>query len=73
MGYSPRGRKELDTTESLTLSLSQVALVVKNLSANAGDLIDVGLNPGSRRSSGERNSYPHWYSCLDNSMDRGAW
>ena len=32
MGYSPRGRKELDTTESLTLSLSQVALVVKNLS-----------------------------------------
>ena len=73
MGYSPRGRKELDTTESLTLSLSQVALVVKNLSANAGDLIDVGLNPGSRRSPGGGHGHPLQYSCLENPMERGAW
>ena len=37
---------------------------------NAGDL---GLIPGSRRSPGEGNDYPLQYSCLKNSMDRGAW
>ena len=29
--------------------------------------------PGSRRSPGERNGNPLQYSCLENSMDRGAW
>ena len=28
---------------------------------------------GSGRSPGERNGYPLQYSCLENSMDRGAW
>ena len=37
---------------------------------NAGDL---GLIPGSRRSSGEENGNPLQYSYLDNSMDREAW
>ena len=37
---------------------------------NAGDL---GSIPGSRRSSGGENDYPLQYSCLENSMDRGAW
>ena len=36
---------------------------------NAGD---PGLIPGSGRSSGEGNGYPFQYSCLGNSMDRGA-
>ena len=58
MGYSPRGHKELDMTEPLTLSLSQVAVVVKNSSANAGDLIDVGSDPGSRRCPGEGHGNP---------------
>ena len=49
---------------------SQVAQLVKNLPANAGD---VGLVPGSGRSPGERNGNPLQYSCLGNSMDRGAW
>ena len=31
------------------------------------------LIPGSGRSSGEGNGNPLWYSCLENSMDRGAW
>ena len=31
------------------------------------------LNPGSERSPGEGNGKPLWYSCLENSMDRGAW
>ena len=32
-----------------------------------------GLTPGSRRSPGEGNGYPLQYSCLENSMGRGAW
>ena len=52
---------------------SQVALVVKNPLANAGDIRDAGLIPGLRRSPGEGNSSPLQYSCLENSMDRGAW
>ena len=46
-----------------------MAQVVKNLSADAGDL---ALIPGSRRSSGEGNGYSLQYSCLEN-MDRGFW
>ena len=52
------------------MGASQVALVVKNLPANAGD---VGLIPGSGRSPGEGNGIPLQYSCLGNPMDRGAW
>ena len=37
---------------------------------NAGDL---GLIPGSGGSPGEGNGYPLQYSCLENSIDRGAW
>ena len=44
--------------------------VAKNLPVNAGDL---GLMPGSGRSSGEGNGNPLRYSCLGNPMDRGAW
>ena len=33
---------------------------------------DLGLIPGLGR-SGEGNGYPPQYSCLENSMDRGAW
>ena len=37
---------------------------------NAGDF---GLIPGLGRSLEEGNSYPFQYSCLENSMGRGAW
>ena len=37
---------------------------------NAGN---PGLIPGSGRSAGEGNGYPLQYSCLENSMDRGAY
>ena len=37
---------------------------------NAGD---PGSNPGSARSPGEGNGNPLQYSCLENSMDWGAW
>ena len=52
---------------------SQVALVVKNPLANAGDKRDVGSIPGSGRFPGEGQGNPLQYSCLDNPMDRGAW
>ena len=52
---------------------SQVVLVVKNLLANARDVRDSGLIPGSGRSLGGGNDNPLQYSCLENSMDRGAW
>ena len=42
------------------------------LSADAGDAGDVGLIPGSGRSSGEWNGNLLHYSCLENLMDRGA-
>ena len=58
---------------NVPLRATQVVLVVKNPPAKAGDLRDDGLIPGPGRSPGEGNGYPLWYSCLDNSMDRGVW
>ena len=52
---------------------SQVALVVKNPPANAGNVRDSGSIPGSGRSSGGRHDNPLQYSCLENPIDRGAW
>ena len=49
---------------------SQVALVLKNTSANARDTSPI---PGSRRSPAEGNGNPLQYSCLENAMDREAW
>ena len=50
-----------------------MALVVKSLPANAGDLRDMSSIPGSGRSSGGGHGNPLQYSCLRNPMDRGAW
>ena len=44
--------------------------VGKESACNAGD---PRLIPGSGRSAGKGNGYPLQYSCLENSMDRGAW
>ena len=44
-----------------------------NTTANAGDAGDVGLIPGSGRFPGEGNDNPLQDSCLENSMNRGAW
>ena len=49
-----------------------VTLVVEKLPARAGDTGDVGSVPGSGRSPGGGNDNPPQYSCLENSMDRGA-
>ena len=50
-----------------------MALLVKNLPTNAGNVRDVDSVPGLERSPGEENGNPLQYSCLENSMDRGAW
>ena len=47
--------------------------MLKRLPANAGDTRDAGSNPGLGRSPGGGHGNPVQYSCLDNSMDRGAW
>ena len=40
---------------------------------SACDAGDLGLIPGLGRAPGEENGYPSQYSCLENSMYRGAW
>ena len=47
--------------------------VVKSPPANAGDTAEAGLIPGLGRSSGGGNGNLLHYSCLENSMDKGAW
>ena len=45
----------------------------KEYACNAGDTKVTGLIPGLGRSPGEGNGNPLQYSCLENSLDRGAW
>ena len=61
--------------QRVTISVwaSQVALLVKNLPANAGYARDVGSIPGSGRCPGGRHGYAFQYPCLENSMNREAW
>ena len=47
-----------------------VTQTVENPPANAGDPV---LTPELGRPPGAGNGYPLQYSCLANSMDRGAW
>ena len=47
--------------------------MLKNWPANAGDIRDTDLIPGSGRSPGGGNGNPLQYSCQDNPMDREAW
>ena len=58
---------------SLLTWASQVAQVVKHLPASAEDARDVSSIPWLERSPGVGNGYRLQYSCLENSMGRGAW
>ena len=49
-----------------------MALVARSLPPNAGDIGDVGSIPGSGRPPGGGHGNPLQYSCLENSMNRGA-
>ena len=64
----------MDLLNSLNgLWASQVALVVKNPPASAGDIGDASLIPGSGRSPEVGHGNPLQYSCLENPTDRGVW
>ena len=54
----------------MTFGASQVALVVKNMPANTGDVVSI---PGLERSPGGGHDNALHYSCLENPMDRQAW
>ena len=56
----------------LPLGMSQVALVVKNPPANAGDMRG-GFDPWVGKTPGGGLGNPLQHSCLENLMDRGAW
>ena len=47
--------------------------VVKNPLADSGDAEDTNSIPESGKSPGGKHGNPLQYSCLENSMDRGAW
>ena len=47
--------------------------MVKNPSANAGDIRDMNSIPGLGRSPGRGNGNQLQYSCLENPMDKEAW
>ena len=64
---------KVDKLQLPTLWTSQVALVVKNLPANAGDIRDMGLIPGLGRSLERGHGNPLQYYCLENFMEREAW
>ena len=50
-----------------------MALLVKNPSADAGDIRDASWIHGLVRSPGEGNGNPLQYSSLENPKDRGVW
>ena len=59
--------------EACGVTYSRVALVVKSLPANVGDIRYAGSIPGSGRSPGGGHGNPLQYSWLKNPMDGGAW
>ena len=75
MMYVYGGTKVCDLIMSVyKIAAIQVALVVKNPSANAGDAKDVGWIPGLGKSPGGLgHGNPLQYSCLENPMDRRPW
>ena len=55
------------------LGLLRTSLMAQEGKASAYNAGDPGSIPGSERSSEEGNGNQLQYSCLENSMDRGAW
>ena len=52
---------------------SQVALMVKKMLVNEGDIRVTGSIPGWGRSPGRGHGNPLQYFCLENPQNRGAW
>ena len=66
-------KQMLNRCSLVNLGASQVALVVKNLPATAGDKRDSGSIPGLGRSLGGGHGSPLQCSDLEYLMDREAW
>ena len=66
------GRKSKIREDICIRGASQVALVLKNLSVNAGDRRR-GFDPWLGKVPGGGHRNPLQDSCLENLMDRGAW
>ena len=68
------GQERLPEQETFDVTYeSQMALGVKNLPANAGNIRDTASIPGLERSLGGGHGNPIHYSCLENPMNREAW
>ena len=73
MNFLPLAHNSISGTETALRSLIEPRFTFpgsKESTYNAGGL---GSIPGSGRSPGGGNGYPHQYSCLRTPMDRGAW
>ena len=70
--YTPRRRSLICSTATHSRGLPRW-LSGKESAASAEDAGNVGSIPGSGRSPGEGNGNSLQYSCLENSLDRGAW
>ena len=71
VGYSPRGRKESDTTQRCHYKgFPGGASGKEPPSSNAGE---AGSIPGSGRPPGGGHGSSPQYSCLQNPMDKGTW
>ena len=66
-------KKEQTRGKKKKANASQVALVVNNPPPSTGDIRGAVLILGLGRSSGRGHGNPLQYSCLEDSMERGAW
>ena len=66
------GQKHIATYKKIYTNW-QVALVAKNLPANAGDIRDTSSVPALGRSPGGGHGSPLQYYCMEKLMDREAW
>ena len=73
VGYSPWGCKESDRLSDCTFTFRHVAIVVKNLPANAGHQETRVQSLGQEDSPGRGHDHALQYSCLENLMDRRNW
>ena len=69
----PQGNSSSYLTWQITFTLFTEKGLVAQMLKNLSTMPETGSTSWSRRSPGERNGYPLQYSCLENSMDRGAW
>ena len=70
---SQRVRHDLATEQQLRCKGLPRWLSGKEPACNAGDTGDIDSIPGSGRAPGVRNGNPFQHSCLENSIERGAW